>query len=597
MRGMKYQEPLQQRGSIRALLLLMPYLWQFRTRVVLALSCLIAAKVATVAVPIALKHLVDYFEQQDVAHAVRPVIVPLALVFGYGALRFASVLFGEMRDAIFGRTAERTLGAVGIRVFEHLHALDLEYHLSRRTGGLSRDIERGTTSTGFLLRSMVFSVVPIIVELVLVIIILGAAFDWRYVLATAFAVLVYLVFTVAITEWRTDFVREANQSDSRANTRAIDSLLNFETVKYFNNEHFESRHFRDALREREDARVKNTLSLALLNIGQGLVIAATVTGILIMASRELAQNRITLGDLAMLNAYMIQLFIPLNAMGFLYREIKRCLADVEAMFGILAIVPSVQDRPAAIALSPSADGVVFDRVSFSYGERAILHEVSFAIPAGHTVAVVGASGAGKSTLARLMYRFYDASSGALRFGDVDVRDVTQLSLRSAIGVVPQDTVLFNDTIYNNIAYGKPGALPEEIEHAVELAHLSGFIAQLPKGYQTMVGERGLKVSGGEKQRIAIARTILKSPRCLVFDEATSSLDTETEQAISIALREVSARRTTLIIAHRLSTIIEADNIVVLDQGRVVEQGTHANLLATGGAYARLWRAQQVAESV
>jgi ATP-binding cassette subfamily B protein len=594
---MKYQEPLQSQGSMRALLLLMPYLWQFRTRVVLALSCLIAAKLATVAVPLALKQLVDYFEQQDVAHAVRPVLIPLALVLGYGALRFASVLFGELRDAVFGRTAERTLSVVGIRVFEHLHALDLEYHLSRRTGGLSRDIERGTTSTGFLLRSMVFSVVPIIVELVLVMVVLGAAFDWRYVLATSFAVAVYLVFTVIITEWRTDFVREANQSDSRANTRAIDSLLNFETVKYFNNEAFESHHFHDALRDRENAKVKNTLSLALLNTGQGFLIAATVTGILVMASYELAQNHITLGDLAMLNAYMIQLFIPLNAMGFLYREIKRCLADVEAMFGILAIVPKVRDKADAVPLPAQVDGIAFEHVSFSYdGKRQILHDVSFAVPAGHTVAVVGASGAGKSTLARLLYRFYDVSGGVVRFGGMDVRDVTQLSLRSAIGVVPQDTVLFNDTIYNNIAYGKTDATASEIDHAVRLAHLSGFIAQLPKGYQTLVGERGLKVSGGEKQRIAIARTILKSPRCMIFDEATSSLDTETEKAISIALREVSARRTTLIIAHRLSTVIDADNIVVLDQGRVAEQGTHAQLLAANGVYARLWRAQQVAES-
>lgn len=597
MRGMKYQEPLQQDGSMRALLLLMPYLWQFRGRVLLALSCLIAAKLATVTVPIALKQLVDYFEQRDVADALRPVLIPLALVLGYGALRFASVLFGELRDAIFGRTAERTLNAVGIRVFEHLHVLDLEYHLSRRTGGLSRDIERGTSSTGFLLRSMVFSVVPIIVELVLVIVILGVAFDWRYVLATSFAVAVYLVFTVLITEWRTDFVRKANQSDSRANTRAIDSLLNFETVKYFNNEGFESRHFHDALQEREDAKVKNTLSLALLNTGQGFLIAATVTGILVMASYELAQSRITLGDLAMLNAYMIQLFIPLNAMGFLYREVKRCLADVEAMFGILAIEPSVRDKPDAIALAADIDGIEFDRVSFSYdGKRPILRDVSFVIPAGNTVAVVGSSGAGKSTLARLLYRFYDVDNGAVRFGGVDIRKLTQLSLRSAIGVVPQDTVLFNDTIYNNIAYGKPDATAQEIDRAIELAHLSGFIAQLPKGYQTLVGERGLKVSGGEKQRIAIARTILKAPRCLIFDEATSSLDTGTEQAISVALREVSARRTTLIIAHRLSTIVDADNIVVLDQGSVVEQGTHMQLLAANGVYSRLWRAQQVAES-
>jgi len=575
---------------------LMPYLWRFRTRVLFALGCLIAAKVATVAVPIALKQLVDYFEQQMAPEVAKVVVVPMALVLGYGALRFASVLFGELRDAIFGRAAERTLGAVGLRVFEHLHALDLEYHLTRRTGGLSRDIERGTSSTAFLLRSLVFSIVPIVVELALVMVVLGTAFDWRYVAATLFAVVVYLVFTVAITEWRTEYVREANRSDSRANTRAIDSLLNFETVKYFNNESFEAKHFADALREREDAKVKNTMSLALLNTGQGLLIAATVTLILVMASYQLVQKQITLGDLAMLNAYMIQLFIPLNAMGFLYREVKRCLADVEAMFGILAIEPKVRDKAGAMTLPADADGIRFDNVSFSYdGKRQILDRVCIDIPAGHTVAVVGASGAGKSTLARLLYRFYDVSDGRITFGDIDVRDLTQKSLRGAIGVVPQDTVLFNETIYSNIAYGNPTAAKSDVERAAELAHLSSFISLLPKGYQSLVGERGLKVSGGEKQRIAIARTILKSPRCLIFDEATSSLDTATEKAITQALREVFARRTTLIIAHRLSTVTDADCIVVLDHGRVVEQGSHVSLLASNGVYAGLWRAQQVDE--
>lgn len=597
MRGMKYQEPLQERGSIKAIVLLLPYLWRYRLRVTLALACLVAAKVATVAVPLALKQLVDHFEPRLSPAVATAVVVPLALVLAYGALRFASVLFGELRDAVFGRTAERTLGAVGLKVFEHLHALDLEYHLSRRTGGLSRDIERGTTSTGFLLRSLVFSIVPIFVELALVMVVLGTAFDWRYVAATLFAVTVYLVFTVAITEWRTEYVREANRSDSRANTRAIDSLLNFETVKYFNNESFEAKHFDDALREREDAKVKNTLSLALLNTGQGFLIAATVTVILLMASFQLTRNELTLGDLAMLNAYMIQLFIPLNAMGFLYREVKRCLADVEAMFGILALEPKVRDRADAIELPAQADGIRFDNVSFSYdGQRRILDRVCIEIPAGHTVAVVGASGAGKSTLARLLYRFYDVSDGAITFGGIDVRALTQQSLRRAIGVVPQDTVLFNDTIYSNIAYGNPSAAAADIERAAELAHLSAFIAQLPKGYQSLVGERGLKVSGGEKQRIAIARTILKAPRCLIFDEATSSLDTATEKAITQALREVFARRTTLVIAHRLSTVVDADSIVVLDQGRVVEQGTHAALLEHGGVYAALWRAQQSEES-
>jgi ATP-binding cassette subfamily B protein len=581
----------------KVLLKLLPYLWEFRARVLLAMSCLILAKLANVAVPVSLKHIVDALDQGQGSQVVAMVAIPLALLLAYGLLRFSSTFLGELRDAIFGLAAERTLTNIGLVVFRHLHRLDLEYHLSRRTGGLSRDIERGTTGVSFLLRSLVFSVIPILVEVGLVLGIFIWQFDAGFAWITVGAIVAYVAFSVVVTNWRTEFVRLANQKDSQANTRAIDSLLNFETVKYFTNEEYEAGRYGENLREREEAKIKNTFSLAALNSGQALIIAVTITLMMIRAAQQVADGTLTLGDLAMVNALMIQVFIPLNVLGFVYREIKRALADVESMFDILKIEPAIRDADDAIELPADSDGVEFDGVSFHYqAERPILKNVSFRIAPGHKVAIVGSSGAGKSTLGRLLFRFYEVSQGSIRVGGHDIRRLTQASLRRAIGVVPQDTVLFNDTLYANILYGNPLASEDEVKAAAKLAHLDDFIAKLPKGYDTKVGERGLKVSGGEKQRIAIARTLLKKPRILLFDEATSALDSQTEKAIGAALEQVAHNHTTLIIAHRLSTVVDADEIIVLENGEIVERGSHRELLATAGRYARMWQLQHETEN-
>lgn len=571
---------------------LLPYLWEFRLRVIVAMSFLIIAKLANVAVPVLLKHIVDALDKSRQPEVTTLIAIPLALLLAYGLLRFSSVLFGELRDAVFGLVAERSLTRIGLEVFRHLHKLDLEYHLSRRTGGLSRDIERGTTGVSFLLRSLVFSVIPILVEVALVIGIFIWQFDAGFAWITLGGIVAYVAFSVSVTNWRTEFVRTANLKDSQANTKAVDSLLNFETVKYFTNEEFEARRYGDSLTEREQAKIKNTLSLASLNAGQSLIIAVTLTLMMIRAAQQVADGTMTLGDLAMVNALMIQVFIPLNVLGFVYREIKRALADVEAMFDIMKVEPSIRDADDAVTLPADADGICFDNVSFSYQpDRPILKNLSFTVPPGHKVAIVGASGAGKSTISRLLFRFYDVQAGAVMVGGKDVRALTQDSLRRAIGVVPQDTVLFNDTIQANIQYGNPDASENEVREATRLAFLDPFIEKLPKGFDTKVGERGLKVSGGEKQRIAIARTLLKRPRILLFDEATSSLDSHAEQAIAQALNQVARNHTTLVIAHRLSTVVDADEIIVLDAGSIVERGSHAELLKRDGAYARMWRIQ------
>ncbi|MFO7529061.1 MAG: ABC transporter ATP-binding protein/permease [Marinobacter sp.] len=574
---------------------LWPYLTEFRGRVILALSLLVLAKLATVATPVALKYIVDYLDQNRGADMV--LWIPVVLVVAYGSLRFGSTLFSELRDAVFARVAERAMRRVSLRVFRHLHQRELAFHLDRKTGGLARDIERGTNGISFLLRFTLFNIVPTLLEILLVAGILLVVFNVGYVLAILVAVVVYVVFSIKVTEWRTKFVREANARDNQSNSRAVDSLLNYETVKYFNNERYEAELYDRDLEDWEAARLKNRLSLATLNGGQALIIGVALIVIMAMAVREAASGEITLGDFTMINAYLIQLFIPLNALGFVYREIRQALVNVERLFKLLGDLPAIVDKPDAPALAVNNGEVRFDHVHFGYrADRPILRDVNFSIPAGHTVAVVGASGAGKSTLARLLFRFYDVDSGSIRIDGQDIRDVTQDSLRAAIGVVPQDTVLFNDTLYRNLAYGRPEATEEEVYRAARMAHLERFIQSLPEGYDTRVGERGLKLSGGEKQRVAIARIILKNPPLLVLDEATSSLDSLSEQAILGALREVSRQRTTLVIAHRLSTIRDADTILVMDAGRIVESGHHNELLASNGHYSRLWRQQHQDQS-
>ena len=569
---------------------LWPYLAEFRGRVVLALALLVLAKLATVATPIALKYIVDYLDQTRGEDML--LWIPVILVVAYGSLRFGATLFSELRDAVFARVAERAMRRVSLRIFEHLHQRELGFHLDRKTGGLARDIERGTNGISFLLRFTLFNIVPTILEILLVAGILLVVFNVGYVLAILVAVVVYVVYSIKVTEWRTKYVREANARDNQSNSRAVDSLLNYETVKYFNNERFEAENYDQDLQDWEQARLKNRLSLATLNAGQALIIGLALIVIMAMAVTEVASGEITLGDFTMINAYLLQLFIPLNALGFVYREIRQALVNVERLFKLLGDKPAIEDAPDARALSVDKGEVRFEHIHFAYRpDRPILQDVNFTIPAGHKVAVVGASGAGKSTLARLFFRFYDVDNGAIRIDGQDIRDVTQDSLRSAIGVVPQDTVLFNDTLYRNLAYGRPDASEEEVHRAARMAHLEDFIHSLPEGYDTKVGERGLKLSGGEKQRVAIARVILKNPPLLILDEATSSLDSLSEQAILGALKEVSRQRTTLVIAHRLSTIRDADTILVMDGGRIVESGSHNQLLAAAGDYAHLWEQQ------
>ncbi|MGE3969020.1 MAG: ABC transporter ATP-binding protein/permease, partial [Dongiaceae bacterium] len=550
--------------------------------------CLVCAKFANIYVPILFKRMVDALGPTNAA-----IAVPVGLLLAYGVARVMTQLFAELRDAIFAKVAQRAIRKVALSTFRHLHRLSLRFHLDRQTGGLSRAIERGAKGIEFLLFFVLFNVLPTLLEIALVCGILWKLYDFWFALITFVTIVGYIAYTLLVTEWRIKYRRQMNETDSEANTKAIDSLLNYETVKYFTNEEHEARRYDVALQGYEKAAVKTRVSLSLLNIGQAVIIAVGVTVMMAMAARGVAQGRMTVGDFVLVNTYLIQLYLPLNFLGTVYREIRQSLIDMEAMFSLLSVDVEVADRPGAPPLRVDRGELAFEGVSFGYdARRPILKQVSFAVPPGHTVAVVGPSGAGKSTISRLLFRFYDVNEGRILIDGQDIREVTQSSLRAALGIVPQDTVLFNDTIYYNIAYGRPGAPRGEIEDAARLARIDGLVASLPDGYETRVGERGLKLSGGEKQRVAIARTILKRPAILLFDEATSALDTHTEKEIQKSLAEVSADRTTLIIAHRLSTVVHADEILVLEAGRVVERGRHADLLAREGVYAAMWRRQQ-----
>ncbi len=575
---------------------LMPFLWpannfELRARVVIAMVMLALAIAANVAVPIFYKEAVDALTPgQNVV-----LVLPLAMIGAYGLLRLISVASGEIRDAIFAKVTQHAIRTVALRVFEHLHRLSLRFHLDRQTGGLSRAIERGTKGIEFTLAFMLFSIIPTSIEILAVCVILWALYDIWFALATFVTIGSYILFTLLITEWRLRFRREMNARDQEASTRAIDSLLNFETVKYFGNEGHEARRYDHALARYETAAIKNKTSLSLLNIGQAVIISGGLTGVMIMAGVNVTAGTMTLGDFVLVVTYLMQLYLPLGFLGYVYREVKQSLTDMEAMFNLIQVPNDVTDRAGALPLSLNGGEIVFDNVSFSYRpDRSILKNVSFRVPPGRKVAIVGPSGAGKSTISRLLFRFYDVDEGTVSVDGQDLRDVTQESLRGAMGIVPQDTVLFNDTIHYNIGYGQPGAGDGEIEDAARLAAIHDFIVSTPDGYQTRVGERGLKLSGGEKQRVAIARTMLKKPTILVFDEATSALDSHTEKEIQAALGAVSVNHTTLVIAHRLSTVVDADEIIVLDHGAIVERGTHQALLEAGGPYAAMWARQQEA---
>ncbi|CAH1386908.1 ABCB family ABC transporter ATP-binding protein/permease [Candidatus Nitrotoga sp. M5] len=576
------------RGDWNVIRTLLPYLLEFKSRVVLALLLLVLAKLANVTVPLLLKEIVDALDKPKAM-----LLVPVSLVVGYGLLRLFSTLFGELRDAVFAKVTQRAIRRVALKLFVHLHSLSLRFHLERQTGGVSRDIERGTKGISFLLNFMLFSILPTLLEIGLVAGILFYKYNPWFAIITFITLTVYIVFTLFITEWRMVFRRSMNDMDSKANTRAIDSLLNYETVKYFGNEDYEARRYDEHMSKWETSAVKNQTSLATLNSGQSTIIAIGMTALMLLASNGVVKGELTLGDLVLINVFMLQLYMPLHFLGFVYREIKHSLVDMEKMFRLLDENREIQNAPDAFELKLGQASVRFEQVCFSYEpKRQILFDISFDIPTGHTVAVVGSSGAGKSTLSRLLFRFYDVDSGRILIENQDIRKVTQASLRAAIGIVPQDTVLFNDSIYYNIAYGRPEATREEVLYAAKSAHIHAFIISLPDGYDTMVGERGLKLSGGEKQRVAIARAILKNPAILIFDEATSALDSKSEKVIQHELRNVAHDRTTLIIAHRLSTIVDANQILVMEDGRIAERGTHRELLAKQGAYAQMWALQQ-----
>ncbi len=571
---------------------LLPYLWAWKWRVIFALACLILAKVANVGVPMVLKDVVDSLTITPERPA-SLLALPASLLIAYGLLRLSTTAFTELREFFFARVTQRAVRNIALKVFRHLHALSLRFHLNRQTGGVTRDIERGTRGISSLVSYTLFSILPTLVEISLVLGYLSLKYDRWFSVITIAALLIYITFTVVVTEWRTHFRRTMNDLDSKANVRAIDSLLNYETVKYFGNEEYEAKRYDEGLQRYERAAVRSQNSLSLLNTGQSLIIATAVTLMLWRATLGVINGSMSLGDLVLVNAFMIQLYIPLNFLGVIYRELKQSLADMERMFALLDQHREVADAPAAEPLKVARAELRFSHVDFSYeSNRQILFDVDFTVPAGTTTAVVGHSGSGKSTLARLMFRFYDVDAGAIQIDGQDIRQVTQTSLRKAIGIVPQDTVLFNDTIEYNIAYGRPGASHDEIVAAARAAYIHDFIVSLPEGYQTSVGERGLKLSGGEKQRVAIARTLLKDPAILLFDEATSALDSHAEQAIQAQLKEIARNRTSLVIAHRLSTIADAHQILVMSQGRIVERGTHAQLLARQGLYAQMWERQQ-----
>ncbi|MBC3767155.1 ABCB family ABC transporter ATP-binding protein/permease [Neptunicella marina] len=569
---------------------LWPYLLEHKIRVGLALACLILAKIASVGLPFVLKHIVDGLNIP--ADKLTTATFPIALIVAYGVVRLSNVLFGEIRDTLFGRVTERAMRRIGLSVFKHLHQLELAFHLNRQTGGLSRDIERGTTGISFLMRFMVFNIVPTLLEIVLVAAILLVNYGWGFGLIVLLSVIAYVAFSVKATDWRTRYVREMNKADSTTNTRAIDSLLNFETVRYFANEQYEARLYDDNLAQWETARRNNRLSLFALNGGQAFIIAASMTAMMLLAAHHVSEGTMTIGDFVLINAFTMQIFMPLNFLGFVYREIRNAMANIENLFTLLDTRPKVNDKVDATTLEVSQGAICFDKVKFQYQpERPILNEISFKVEAGQKVAIVGESGSGKSTISKLLFRLYDIDGGEISIDGQAIDAVTQQSLRQQLAIVPQDTVLFNDTIAANIRYGQPDASDEQLQQAIKLAHLGKFIDSLPDGLNTQVGERGLKLSGGEKQRVAIARAILKGCNIIVFDEATSSLDSHSEQAILEAIREVSSGHTSLIIAHRLSTIVDADCILVMQQGAIAEQGTHQQLLAKQGVYAALWQTQ------
>lgn len=588
------------RNDWKTLRTLAPYLWPpgqggLRARVVAALVFLGLAKAINVGLPLLYKGSVDALTPRP---DMSMVAVPVVLLLAYGAARVLSGTFAELRDMAFARVGQRAIRTVGLGVFRHLHGLALRFHLDRQTGGVSRAIERGTKGIEFLLNFMLFNILPTLLEIGLVTVVLARLYAPAFAVVTFATIAIYIAYTLAVTEWRTQFRRTMNETDSEASTKAIDSLLNFETVKYFGNEEHEARRYDKALSRYEEAAVRSKVTLSMLNIGQGAIIAVGLTIVMILAAQGVTQGTMTVGDFVLVNSYLIQLYLPLNFLGFVYREIKQSLTDMEAMFRLLAVNAEVTDTPGAQPLAVAGGALRFEDVSFAYNpDRPILKGVDFTVPAGHRVAIVGPSGAGKSTISRLLFRFYDVGGGRIAIDGQDIRAVTQKSLRDAIGIVPQDTVLFNDTIRYNIAYGRPGASQDEIEQAARLARIDDFIRSLPEGYDTRVGERGLKLSGGEKQRVAIARTILKGPAILLFDEATSALDTTTEKEIQASLREVSRDRTTLVIAHRLSTVVDCDEIIVLEQGRIAERGRHGQLLAQGGRYADMWAKQQEADAL